>query len=174
MLLPAGQLLLAVLPLRFLEDAEGALLAPCSDGIFDIRLQRYHNGESAARVKTLAAPGVDRSNGRERTSLRCSIRNENDRIRERRLLFDSNNDAGTDGTAAFTDGEAEVVLNRDRGDQLDLHVDVVARHAHLDTFGKGDDAGDVRRTEVELGTIVVKEGGMTAAFFLGQDVDTDP
>ncbi len=83
LLLPAGQLLLAVLPLRFLEDAGGARLTPCSDGIFGIRLQRYHNGESAARVKTLAAPGVDRSNGRERTSLRCGIRNENDRIRER-------------------------------------------------------------------------------------------
>ena len=81
LLLPAGQLLLAVLSVRFLEDAGGALLPSCFDGIFGIVLQHHHMGESAARAKTLAAPGVDRSNGRERTSLRCGIRNENDRLR---------------------------------------------------------------------------------------------
>ena len=45
------------------------------------------------------------------------------------------------------------------------------RSAHLNTLGKGDDAGNVGGTEVELGTIVVEERGVTAAFILGQNVD---
>ena len=51
-----------------------------------------------------------------------------------------------------------------------LHVDVIAGHAHLSALGQGDDAGHVGGTEVELGTIVVEEGGVTAALVLGQDV----
>ena len=42
---------------------------------------------------------------------------------------------------------------------LDLHVDVIAGHAHLDAFGQGDDAGNVGGTEVELRTVVVEERG---------------
>ena len=33
---------------------------------------------------------------------------------------------GTNGTAAFTDSETQANLDRDRGDQLDVHVDVIA------------------------------------------------
>ena len=43
-----------------------------------------------------------------------------------KLLVDLDDDAGTNGTAAFTDSEAEALLDSDRGDQLDLHVDVIA------------------------------------------------
>ena len=49
------------------------------------------------------------------------------------------------------------------GDQLHVHLDVVAGHAHLSALGQGDDAGHVSGTEVELGTIVVEERGVTAA-----------
>src|SRR5699024_4887725 len=51
-----------------------------------------------------------------------------------------------------------------------VHVDVIAGHAHLSALGQSDDAGHVGGTEVELRTIVVEEGGVTAAFLLGQDV----
>ena len=88
-----------------------------------------------------------------------------------KLLVDADNNTGTDSTAAFTDSETEAVLDCDRGDQLDVHVDVVAGHAHLNAFGQGDDAGNVGGTEVELGTVVVEERGVTAALFLGQDVN---
>ncbi len=88
-----------------------------------------------------------------------------------RLLVDADDDTRADGAAAFTDSEAEAVLDGDRGDQLDVHVDVVAGHAHLDTFRKGDDTGNVGGTEVELRTVVVEERGVTAAFFLGQNVN---
>ena len=87
------------------------------------------------------------------------------------LLVDADNNTGADGTAALADSEAKAVLDGDGGDQLDVHVDVVAGHAHLNTLGKGDDAGNVGGTEVELGTVVVEERGVTAALFLGENVD---
>ncbi len=52
-----------------------------------------------------------------------------------------------------------------------LHVDVIAGHAHLSALGQGDDAGHVGGTEVELRTIVVEEGGVTATLVLGQNVN---
>ena len=71
-----------------------------------------------------------------------------------RLLLDLDDDAGTDGTAALTDSETQTLLDSDGGDQLDLHVDVIAGHAHLSAFGQGDDAGHVGGTEVELGSLI--------------------
>ena len=73
--------------------------------------------------------------------------------------------------AALTDSEAKTFFDRDGGDQLNVHFDVVAGHAHLNAFGKGDDAGNVGSTEIELRTIVVEERGVTAAFILVQDVN---
>src|SRR5471030_2438914 len=87
------------------------------------------------------------------------------------LLDDLRNDAGADGTAAFTDGEAQAFFHRDRGDQLDRDRHVVAGHDHFLVLGQLDRARHVRRAEVELGTIVVEERRVTAAFVLGQDVD---
>ena len=55
-------------------------------------------------------------------------------------------------------------------DELNGHLDVIARHAHLGAFRKVDHAGNVGGSEIELRTIVVEERGMTAAFILGQDV----
>ena len=92
-------------------------------------------------------------------------------VKAMRLLEDLGDDTGTNGTAAFADSETQALLDSDGGDQLDVHNNVVAGHAHLSAFGQADDAGNVSGTEVELGTIVVEEGSMTAAFFLGQDVN---
>ena len=87
-----------------------------------------------------------------------------------KLLDHLGNNAGANGAAAFTDSEAEALLDGDGGDQLDLHVDVIAGHHHFHAFGQLDIAGHVGGAEIELGTIAVEEGGVTAAFFLGQDV----
>ena len=73
--------------------------------------------------------------------------------------------------AAFADCETHAFFHGNRGDQLNVHINVVAGHAHLSAFGQGDDAGNVGGTEVELRTIVVEERGMTAALFLLQDVN---
>src|SRR5690606_13013446 len=53
--------------------------------------------------------------------------------------------------------------NRDR--------DVVTWHTHFLVLRQLDRTGHVRGTEVELGTIALEERRVTAAFFLGQDVD---
>src|SRR5699024_10046755 len=90
---------------------------------------------------------------------------------ERELLLDLGDNAGADGVAAFADSEAHAFFHGNRGDQLNMHIDVVAGHAHLGALGQGDDAGNVGGAEVELRTIVVEERGVTAALFLLQDID---
>src|SRR5690606_2457741 len=88
-----------------------------------------------------------------------------------RLLDDLGDDAGADGTTAFTDGEAQTFFHRDRGDQLHRDRHVVARHHHLGAFRQRDRTGHVRRTEVELRTVVGEERGVTTTLFLAQHVD---
>ena len=80
------------------------------------------------------------------------------RMEKNRLLLYFDDDAGTHGAAAFTDSKAQLLLNGDGGDQFDVHIDVIAGHAHLDAFGQRDDAGHVGGTEVELGSVVVEDG----------------
>ncbi len=73
------------------------------------------------------------------------------------LFVDLGNDAGTNGSAALTDSETQTLLDSDRGNQRNVHVDVIARHAHLNAFRQGDNTGNVGGTEVELRTVVVEE-----------------
>src|SRR5438132_3981744 len=80
--------------------------------------------------------------------------------------------AGSDRAATFTDCEAHPLLDRDRGDELDLHVDVVARHHHLGALGQLDLAGHVRGPHVELRAVSLEERRVPAALLLRQDVDT--
>src|SRR3546814_12345238 len=77
----------------------------------------------------------------------------------------------SDRAAAFADREAQALVHGDRGDQLDRQLDVVARHHHLGALGEDDLAGDVGGAEVELRTIVRKEGRVAAALVLRQDID---
>src|SRR5260370_21813127 len=79
--------------------------------------------------------------------------------------------AGSDRAATLADGEAHPLLDRDRGDELDLHVDVVARHHHLGALGQLDFAGHVRGPHVELWAVPLEERRVPAALLLGQDVD---
>src|SRR5665647_2477843 len=87
-------------------------------------------------------------------------------------LFDDLGDRpGAYGAAALADGEAQTLFHGDRGDELDFHDGVVARHDHLDALFEGDDAGHVGGAEIELRAIAVEERRMAAAFVLGEDVD---
>src|SRR6266508_2836110 len=86
-------------------------------------------------------------------------------------LEDLGDPAGADGAATFADRELQTLLHGDRLDQLDRHVGVVARHDHLGALGQRDDTSHVRRTEVELGPVVLEERRVPAALLLGQDVD---
>src|SRR2546423_13859749 len=78
---------------------------------------------------------------------------------------------GSDRAATFTDGEAHPLLDRDRGDELDLHVDVVARHHHLGALGQLDLAGHIRGPHVELRAVALEERRLPATLLLGEDVD---
>ena len=62
--------------------------------------------------------------------------------------------------AALADSETQALFHGNGGDQLNMHIDVVAGHAHLGALGQGDDAGNVGGAEVELRTIVVEERGI--------------
>ena len=86
------------------------------------------------------------------------------------LLDDFGHHAGAHGAATFTDGEAQAGFHGDGGDQFHQELAVVAGHDHFHAFGQVDHASDVSGAEVELRTIAGEERGVTATFFLGQDV----
>src|SRR5699024_4887873 len=71
----------------------------------------------------------------------------------------------------FADREASSVFDGDRSDQFHIHFHVVSGHHHFRAFRQLDDTGHVRGTEVKLGTVTVKEGGVTATFVFAQDVN---
>src|SRR5665213_1927131 len=70
---------------------------------------------------------------------------------------DRGDDAGADRAAALADGETQAFFTRNRRDQLDVHLNVVARHDHLDALGQFDGAGNIGRAEVELRTVVCEK-----------------
>src|ERR671939_2195554 len=93
-----------------------------------------------------------------------------DRLYPSYLLNNLGDDAGADGAAALADGEAQPGVHGDGLDELDLHLDVVARHDHLRALGQVGDAGHIRRAEVELRPVPVEERGVATALLLLEDV----
>src|SRR5881397_1095268 len=79
------------------------------------------------------------------------------------LLDDVRHDAGADRAATLADGETEAGVHGDRLDELDLHLDVVTRHHHLDALGQVGHARDVGGAEVELRPIAREERRVAAA-----------
>src|ERR671916_327245 len=79
------------------------------------------------------------------------------------LLDDLGDDAGADGAAALANREAQAGVHGDRLDELDRHLDVVARHDHLDALRQVRDPGHVRRAEVELRAVPGEERRVAAA-----------
>src|SRR3954453_3924911 len=78
--------------------------------------------------------------------------------------------AGADGVATLADGEKLPRHEGDGGEQLYVHVDVVAGHDHLRPAGQADGPGDVRGAQVELRPVAVVERRVAAALLLGQDI----
>ena len=98
------------------------------------------------------------------------------------LLDDGSYNAGSDGSAAFTNSESHSFFDSDRCDQFDDHLGVVSGHAHLGAFGESNstgvemfrklldqgEAGDnigvllrgVQRTEIERGQVLAKPGSI--------------
>src|SRR5215210_3250537 len=87
------------------------------------------------------------------------------------LLDDLGHDARADRAAALANREAQTLVHGDRLDELDLHLDVVARHDHLRALGQTGDARHVRGAEVELRAVAREERRVAAALLLLEDVD---
>src|SRR5215211_6163424 len=81
------------------------------------------------------------------------------------------NDTRADGSPALANREPQTLIHGDRLNQLDLHLGVLSRRHELAALRKLDDAGDVRRAEVELRPIAGDERRMTAALLLLQAID---
>ena len=87
------------------------------------------------------------------------------------LVEDFGDLTGTYGAATFADSEAETLVASNRSDELDDNLNVVTRHYHFYALGESDLTGNIQSTDVELGTVVVVEGSVTATFFFLQDID---
>ena len=83
------------------------------------------------------------------------------------LLNNIGDGSRTDRASAFPDGESQTLFHRNRRDQLDFHLDVVARHHHLDSRRQVGDSGHIRRSEIKLRAIAREKRRVSAAFLFG-------
>src|SRR5678816_1100373 len=90
---------------------------------------------------------------------------------EPELLENFGYDACANGSSAFADCEAKSLVHRDRRDQLDRHLNVVARHHHLHPLRQLNASRHVRCPEVKLRTISLEERSVPSTLFLGQHVN---
>src|SRR5690554_738752 len=103
--------------------------------------------------------------------LACTETTQRNKQRVTRRLLDNLGDhAGTNGTAAFTNREAQAIFHGDRSDQGNSHFHVVTRHYHFNAFRQFTRTGYISSPEVELRTVALEERSMTTTFFFGQYV----
>src|SRR2546425_5587505 len=82
------------------------------------------------------------------------------------LLQDFRNHTRADRPSTLADGKPQLLFHRDRRDQLDRHLRVVARHHHLHPRRQLHTPRHVRRPEVELRPVPLEERRMPPALFL--------
>src|SRR5207249_11734616 len=75
-----------------------------------------------------------------------------------------------DRPAAFADCKPQPVIHGHRCNELDLHVNIISGHDHFGALRELHNTRNVRRSEIELWAVTIKERGMSSAFFLGQDI----
>src|SRR3989475_4568759 len=86
------------------------------------------------------------------------------------LLHHLGDGAGAHRPPAFPDRKPQPLFQRHRGDQRNLHRDVVPRHHHLHPIRQLDVPRHVRRPKVELRPVPREERRVPPALFLGQHV----
>src|SRR2546425_9022500 len=86
------------------------------------------------------------------------------------LLEDLGHDAGAHGAAARANREAQLLLHRDRRDQLDRHLRVVPRHHHLHPLRQLHRSRHVGRAQVELRPVPLEERRVAPPLLLRQHV----
>src|SRR5204863_1786961 len=82
--------------------------------------------------------------------------------------------AGADGAAAFADRKPQLLLHRDRRDQLDRHLRVVPRHHHLHPRRQLHRPRHIRRPQVKLRPIPLEKRRVPAPPLLRQHVHFAP
>src|SRR5947208_7542047 len=87
------------------------------------------------------------------------------------LLQDLGDDAGAHRAAALADREAQLLLHRDRRDQLDRHLRVVPRHHHLHPRRQLHRPRHVRRPQVKLRPIPLEKRRVPPPLLLRQHVN---
>lgn len=87
------------------------------------------------------------------------------------LLGDFGNNAGADGLAAFADSEAQTLLHGNWGLQLYVKCHGIAGHDHFFVGWQLYFAGNIGGSEVKLRLVALKEWGVAASLFFGQDVN---
>src|SRR5438105_4578802 len=86
------------------------------------------------------------------------------------LLQDLGDHAGAHRAAAFADREPQLLLHRNRRDQLDRHLRVVPRHHHLHPRRQLHRPRHVRRPQVKLRPIPLEKRRVPAPLVLRQHI----
>src|SRR5207248_1917060 len=81
------------------------------------------------------------------------------------------NYSGANCMAAFSNRKPQTFFHGDGLQKLSGNGDIIARHHHLNPFGKVHRSGYVRRPEIELGTITREERRMPSTLFLAENID---
>src|SRR5437868_9569351 len=89
---------------------------------------------------------------------------------ESSLLQDLGDHAGAHRAAAFADREPQLLLHRNRRDQLDRHLRVVPRHHHLHPRRQLHRPRHVRRPQVKLRPIPLEKRRVPPPLVLRQPV----
>src|SRR5437879_11221633 len=87
------------------------------------------------------------------------------------LLDDLGDDARAHRAAALPDREPQLLLHRDRRDQLDRHRHVVPRHHHLRPRRQRAHPRHVRRPKIKLRPVPVEVRRVPPPLFLRQHID---
>ena len=86
--------------------------------------------------------------------------------------MDLSDHTSADGTAAFANSETQTFFHRDRRNQSHF-IDTLSPGITISLpSGNFDRTRHVRRTEVELGTVVAEEWRVTATLVLRQHIDS--
>ena len=87
------------------------------------------------------------------------------------LLKNLSDAASAHGQATLANGERRTAFQRDRRDQLNIEIHVVARHHHFNAIWQRDRAGDIHGADVKLRTVTGEKGLMTPAFITAQHIN---
>ena len=87
------------------------------------------------------------------------------------LLYNLDYLSSTYSTATFTDSELKSLVHCHWGNELNVDLNVVARHNHFLVSWESDLTGNIQGTDEELRTVVVVEWSVTSTLFFLEDVD---